>query len=51
MGFHIDRNGASQVVIRAIPRIMGNVDVVELIKDLGSILEEHDDLEYLRKKS
>jgi DNA mismatch repair protein MutL len=49
-GFHIDRNGASQVVIRAIPRIMGNVDVVELIKDLGSILEEHDDLEYLRKK-
>lgn len=49
-GFHIDKNGPSQVVVRAIPKIIGNVDVVQLIMDLGSILEEHDDLEYLRKK-
>jgi len=47
-GFHIDRNGSSQVVVRSIPAIMGQVDVTQTIKDLADILQEHGDLEDLK---
>lgn len=47
-GFHLDRNGTSQVVVRSIPAIMGQFDVVQTVKDLADILHEHEDLEELK---
>lgn len=47
-GFHIDKNGASQVVVRAVPVIMGQFDVIKVINDIADILQEHEDLEVIK---
>ena len=49
-GFCIDRNGLTQVVVRAVPIIMGQFDVVQTIKDIADVLLAHEDLGHLRSE-
>jgi DNA mismatch repair protein MutL len=50
LGFHLDRNGATQVVVRSVPVIMEHFDVNQAIVDIAEALMENNDLHDLEAK-
>jgi DNA mismatch repair protein MutL len=50
LGFQIERNGLTEVLVRKIPDIFGCDSISVLIKELAEYLNEHNDVDIIEKK-